>query len=132
MRDKFGDDLIIFFYLFDLNSASFKSILILSSSNFSLASLFNIFPDGNFNFWELIFSPFLITSFGLSCSLNFRSQLALARNPGPKFRFVFKIENFKMVSGEYDVEISSKGIARFSRNKLQYWIATESSSNYGG
>ena len=49
-----------------------------------------------------------------------------------KFRFVFKIENFKMVSGDYDVEISSKGIARFSRNKLQYWIATESSSNYGG
>ena len=48
------------------------------------------------------------------------------------FRFVFKIENLKMVPGDYNVEISSKGIARFSRNKLQYWIATESSSNYGG
>tara|TARA_B100000287_G_C20433238_1_gene702440 strand:+ start:47 stop:706 length:660 start_codon:yes stop_codon:yes gene_type:complete len=48
------------------------------------------------------------------------------------FRFVFKIENFKMIPGDYDVEISSKGIARFSQNKLQYWIATESSSTYGG
>ena len=48
------------------------------------------------------------------------------------FRFVFKIENFKMVPGDYDVEISSKGIARFSQNQLQYWIATESSSTYGG
>lgn len=47
------------------------------------------------------------------------------------FRFVFKIENFKMVPGDYDVEISSKGIAKFSQNKLQYWIATESSSTYG-
>ena len=48
------------------------------------------------------------------------------------FRFVFKIENFKMVPGDYDVEISSKGIAKFSQNQLQYWIATESSSTYGG
>ena len=48
------------------------------------------------------------------------------------FRFVFKIENLKMVPGDYDVEISSKGIARFSQNQLQYWIATESSSTYGG
>ena len=48
------------------------------------------------------------------------------------FRFVFKIENFKMVPGDYEVEISSKGIAKFSQNQLQYWIATESSSTYGG
>ena len=48
------------------------------------------------------------------------------------FRFVFKIENLKMVPGDYNVEISSKGIARFSQNQLQYWIATESSSTYGG
>ena len=48
------------------------------------------------------------------------------------FRFVFKIENFKMIPGDYDVEISSKGIARFSQNQIQYWIATESSSTYGG
>ena len=36
-----------------------------------------------------------------------------------------------MVPADYDVEISSKGIAKFSQNQLQYWIATESSSTYG-
>jgi len=50
-----------------------------------------------------------------------------------KFRFVFKTENFKMIHVDYDVEISSKGIARFSyQNKLQYFIATEASSSFGG
>ena len=53
---------------------------------------------------------------------------------GDKFRFVFKTENMKMVPGNYDVEISSKGISHFSlqRQKLQYCIATESSSSFGG
>ena len=53
---------------------------------------------------------------------------------GGKFRFVLKIENFKMISADYDVEISSKGIARFSNStsNTQYWIATETSSTYGG
>ena len=56
----------------------------------------------------------------------------LDENTDKTFRFIFKIENFKMISGDYDVEISSKGIAKFSQNQLQYWIATESSSTYGG
>ena len=48
------------------------------------------------------------------------------------FRFVFKTENFKMIPNDYDVEISSKGIAKFSKENLQYWVATESSSTFGG
>ena len=50
------------------------------------------------------------------------------------FRFVFKTENMKMIPGNYDVEISSKGISHFSLQgaKLQYWIATESTSNFSG
>ena len=53
---------------------------------------------------------------------------------GDKFRFVFKTENMKMVPGNYDVEISSKGISHFSLQgqKLEYWIATEASSTFGG
>ena len=53
---------------------------------------------------------------------------------GDKFRFVFKTENMKMVPGNYDVEISSKGISHFTMQgqKLQYWIATEASSTFGG
>ena len=61
-------------------------------------------------------------------------QVVLDEKSGHTFRFVFKTENMKMVSGNYDVEISSKGISHFSLQgtKLQYWIATESTSNFGG
>jgi hypothetical protein len=51
-----------------------------------------------------------------------------------EFQMVFKIENMKLLSGSYDVGVSSKGIAHFSHehSKLQYWIATEQNSNYNG
>ena len=51
-----------------------------------------------------------------------------------EFQMVFKIENMKLLSGSYDVGISSKGIAHFSHehSKLEYWVATEQSSNYNG
>ena len=47
---------------------------------------------------------------------------------------VFKIENMKLLSGSYQVGISSKGIAHFAHehSKLEYWIATEQNSNYNG
>jgi len=50
------------------------------------------------------------------------------------FQMVFKIENMKLLSGSYQVGISSKGIAHFAHehSKLEYWIATEQNSNYGG
>ena len=61
-------------------------------------------------------------------------QVVLDEKSGHTFKFVFKTENMKMVSGNYDVEISSKGISHFTLQgtKLQYWIATESTSNFGG
>ena len=60
--------------------------------------------------------------------------VALDEKSEHKFRFVFKTENMKMLPGNYDVEISSKGISHFTMQgqKLQYWIATEASSTFGG
>ena len=60
--------------------------------------------------------------------------VALDEKSDSKFRFVFKTENMKMLPGNYDVEISSKGISHFTMQgqKLQYWIATEASSTFGG
>jgi hypothetical protein len=45
----------------------------------------------------------------------------------------FKTENLKMVIGDYDVNISSKGISHFKNKKdnLEYWIALEPDSKYG-
>ncbi len=61
-------------------------------------------------------------------------QVVLDEKSGHTFRFVFKTENMKMIPGNYDIEISSKGISHFllQGTKLQYWIATESTSNFGG
>ena len=49
------------------------------------------------------------------------------------FKMYFKTENLKMVVGDYNVHISSKGISHFENMniKLDYWIALEPDSNYG-
>ena len=61
-------------------------------------------------------------------------KVVLDEKSGNTFMFVFKTENMKMVPGNYDVEISSKGISHFTLQgqKLEYWIATESTSSFGG
>jgi hypothetical protein len=58
--------------------------------------------------------------------------LDIADGNGDKYRMVFKTENLKMISGSYDVKISSKGISHFkNKNKeLQYWITTEAGSTF--
>jgi len=49
------------------------------------------------------------------------------------YKMYFKTENLKMVVGDYNVHISSKGISHFENmtTKLDYWIALEPDSNYG-
>jgi len=61
-------------------------------------------------------------------------KVVLDERSDNKFMFVFKTENMKMIPGNYDVEISSKGISHFTLQgqKLQYWIANESTSSFGG
>ena len=52
----------------------------------------------------------------------------------PAFDFFFKTENMKMLPGDYDVEITSKLVSKFTsvNNDLSYWIALENNSNYEG
>lgn len=55
------------------------------------------------------------------------SQIEIADGNGKKYDLIFKTENLRMVPGNYEVEISFKGIAHF-KNKdkpIQYWVATE-------
>ena len=49
------------------------------------------------------------------------------------YKFWFKVENLKLLSGTYDVAVSSKNISHFvNRNvDIQYWIALEPESKYG-
>jgi hypothetical protein len=48
------------------------------------------------------------------------------------FKAYFKVENFKMITDDYDVAISSQKISHFvNRNKkVQYWIALEPDSEF--
>ena len=50
------------------------------------------------------------------------------------FKLIFNTENLKMVPGNYDVAISSKGISHFKHatDPIEYWIATEAGSKYEG
>jgi hypothetical protein len=64
-----------------------------------------------------------------SSSDEFKTELGETSNT---FNMVFKIENLKLFSGDYNVEITSKGISKFVHNStpLQYFIATESDSTF--
>lgn len=46
------------------------------------------------------------------------------------FRAIFKSENIKIIPGDYEVSISSKGISHFKGADIEYWIAVESSSTF--
>lgn len=48
-----------------------------------------------------------------------------------QFNFVFKTENFKMMPSDYNVKITSRGIAQFTASdELVYWVAVEANSTY--
>ena len=50
-----------------------------------------------------------------------------AESPAKGKKFYFKVENLKLLSGDYEVEVSEKGISRFKNvNKdVEYYIALE-------
>ena len=49
-----------------------------------------------------------------------------------EFEFYFKVENLKLLDGDYDVKISSKNISHFKNQKssIEYWIALAPESTY--
>ena len=55
-------------------------------------------------------------------------------NTDQTFKAVFKFENIKIIPGDYDVSISSKGISKFEGVNfpfdINYFIAVEASSTY--
>lgn len=48
------------------------------------------------------------------------------------FRMIIRADNLKLLPGDYQVEISSKGLSRFSTSDVEYFIAVESNSTYEG
>ena len=58
-------------------------------------------------------------------------DIVVGENATADYTFYFKVENMKMISGSYDVSVSSKSISHFQNTKLpiQYWIALEPDSS---
>ncbi len=50
------------------------------------------------------------------------------------FEFYFKVENLKLIYGDYSVEITEKVVSKFTHEtmNLSYWIALEPDSKYNG
>jgi len=59
-------------------------------------------------------------------------SLEIDSGNGDKYKMIFKVENLKLISGSYEIKISSKGISNFRHTNLnlQYWIATETGSKF--
>lgn len=53
--------------------------------------------------------------------------LDIEKQEGPDCFFMFKLENWKMLPGTYEVTISSKGVSHFksTTRKIEYWVALE-------
>lgn len=53
-------------------------------------------------------------------------------NAESKFRAVLKVDNLKMISGDYQVEICAKGLSHFFNQKMDvnYYVALEQSSQF--
>lgn len=68
-----------------------------------------------------------------STSNSFVLELTDVNRLSDSFNFIYDISNLKMISGDYDVSISSKLISHFKNknNPIEYWIALEKSSTYG-
>lgn len=49
------------------------------------------------------------------------------------FKIIFRAEYFKMLSADYDVEVCSKGISKFTSPKLglEYFLTSETTSEFG-
>jgi hypothetical protein len=74
-----------------------------------------------------------VTTFDPANDSAHTDSLEISKGDGKTYKMIFKLENIKMISGSYDVKISSKGISHFKHKTLnvQYWIATETGSKYG-
>ena len=48
------------------------------------------------------------------------------------FQFNFKVENLKLITGDYDVVVSKKGLAQFTHHSMPivYYVAIEPDSTY--
>lgn len=75
-------------------------------------------------------SPITLTAFDSKNSTSNTFDVEVDTVADADFKMIFRTENLKMIGGDYTVEITSKGISRWSGKKATYYITTETSSTY--
>jgi hypothetical protein len=75
----------------------------------------------------------LVTDTKDKTSNNFKISVGGATYKEPNFSLIFNINNFKFITGDYQINISSKLISEFinTSSNLSYWVALEKSSTFG-
>lgn len=58
-------------------------------------------------------------------------DIVLSATTNKTFEMIIKVENLKLMPGDYEVSLSSKGLAHFKADKVQYFIAIEKHSKFG-
>ncbi len=108
---------------FELSSEDFKWIL--DAANVLGSPQVAIVSDG---------SKISVATIDSSNDSAHTQSLDLAsKSNGNKYKMLFKTENLsKLLSGAYDVKISSKGISHFKNKKfpVEYWVTTEIGSTF--
>ena len=64
---------------------------------------------------------------------SYSTSLDTKSDDDASYTFWFKVENLKLLPGDYDVQVSEKRISHFQNKKtpIEYWIALEPESSYG-
>ena len=64
---------------------------------------------------------------------SYSTSLDTKSDDDASYKFWFKVENLKLLPGDYDVQVSEKRISHFQnkRTPIEYWIALEPESSYG-
>jgi hypothetical protein len=75
----------------------------------------------------------IITFDAVDDSANINSTYITEGN-GKSFKIVFRTENIKLISGDYDIKVSFKGFVHFNNTKedIEYWIAFEAAHSSTG
>jgi hypothetical protein len=96
-----------------------KSANVLQSPNISVES-----KDGRI----------FITCFDSKDDSAHTRSIEVSESNGNEFKMVFLTENWKIIPGSYDVEISSRGLASFKHTiqEVDYWIAIETKESKFG
>ena len=58
-------------------------------------------------------------------------DIVLSASTDKTFEMIIKVENLKLMPADYEVALSSKGLAHFKADKVQYFIAIEKHSKFG-